>query len=697
MKPKFFMSCLLTFILIWAFSGAVQQSAEQLYQAGLYQEEVGGDLQKAVDLYLRILKEFPENREVAAKAQLHLGLCYEKMGLKQAQEAYQRVIDQYPEQGEAVKAAKEKLIQLTKTQTAGEKGGRELRIRRVSEEFWPEWGNALSSDGRYLVYTDWDTGDLAVADLRTSKSRLLTNKGPLAKSPEFGETSAFSPDDKQIAYGWQNQYKVCELRVIGLDGKDPRVLYRNEQSVWLRPHEWTPDGKQILILVMRKEGPSQIALLSATDGSIRILREVQAKDPEMNLSPDGRYIAYSMPPEPTSAKREVFIMKTDGSENGPLVIHAADDYLLGWAPDGRRVLFASDRTGSYAVWCVAVSEGRAQGLPELIKTDFNKGTPVRLTPNGVLYYALVQSLSDVYVASIDPDTGKIQGKPAAVKARWSGANSSPDWSPDGTRLAYRTVRGGEAGYSPTAVISIFDVGADEERQIIPGLDSIDFNDGPHWAPDGRSVLVIGTRGQEKGIYRVDVQTGATTPLVIIPPYQYILHAVWSPDAKSIFYTQGNPTRILRRDLDTGRDAELSNMTGPAGIPIVALSPDGKWLAFTSVDETLKPYKLNMVPSAGGDVREILRARDDERFRPIQWTPDGRFLRFSKLISSTEPKTPSKMEYWRISPDGRNLQKLEGGGYLIHPDGRQVAFTTGKSESALWALENFLLEEKSPKK
>ncbi len=697
MKPKYFISCFLTFLLIWALSGAGQQSADQLYQAGLYQEEVGGDLQKAIDLYLRILKEFPENRGVAAKAQLHLGLCYEKLGLKQAQEAYQRVIDQYPEQGEAVKAAKEKLALLAKTQTAGEKGGRELRIRRISEEFWPEWGNALSSDGRYLVYTDWDTGDIAVADLMTTQSRRLTNKGPWTKSPEFGECSAFSPDDKHIAYGWQNQNRVPELRIMGFDGSNARVLYRNEQSAWLRPHEWTPDGKQILILVMRKEGPSQIALISATDGTIRLIKEVQAHDPEMDLSPDGRFIACSMAPEPKSSKRDVFIVKMDGGEIGPLVTHAADDYLLGWAPDGGRVLFASDRTGTYGVWCVAVSEGRAQGLPELIKSDFNKATPVRLTPNGVLYYALVQRLSDVYVASIDPDTGKIQGTPAAVKARWSGANASPDWSPDGTRLAYRTVPGGEAGYSPTAVISIFDVGAGEERQIIPGLDTIDFNDGPRWAPDGRSVLVIGTRGQEKGIYRVDVQNGATTPLVIIPPYQYTLHAVWSPDAKSIFYTQGNPTHILRRDLDTGRDVELANMTGPVGIPIIALSPDGKWLAFTSADETMKPYKLNMVPSAGGEVREILRARDNEqRFWPIQWTPDGRFLRFAKLISSTEPKTPSKIEYWRISPDGRNLQKLEGGGYRIHPDGRQVAFTTGKSESALWALENFLPPEKRQK-
>jgi Tol biopolymer transport system component len=393
-------------------------------------------------------------------------------------------------------------------------------------------------------------------------------------------------------------------------------------------------------------------------------------------------------------------VKTDSGEISPLVTHAADDYSLGWAPDGRTVLFASDRTGSYGVWSVQVSDGRAQGSPILIKAGFNKAEPVRLTPDGVIYCIQDQMLCDVYVAAIDPDTGKVQGAPAAVKARYSGANAAPDWSPDGTRLAYRTNPGGMARLSAPAMISVLDVRTGEERQIVPTIDSINFNDGPRWAPDGRSVLVIGTRGEEKGIYRVDVENGAAVPLVIIPQSQYIVYALWSPDAKSIFYPQGNPTRILRRDLDTGKDTELATMTGPAGIPIVALSPDGKWLAFTSQDDGQQLVKLNLVPSAGGEIREVFRSQENEHVRSMNWTPDGRFLWFEKLTFSKDPKVPSKMECWRVSPDGGNLQKLElnyqGLQFRIHPDGRQIAFWTWQGSRDLWALENFLPVDKVKK-
>jgi Tol biopolymer transport system component len=701
MKSKSIVFAGLALVVAFALSGAVQQSAEQLYKSGLYEEEVGGDLQKAIGIYQDILQRFPDNREIAAMAQLQIGVCYEKLGLTQAQEAYQKVIEKYPDQSGAVKAARDKLALLTRTQTAAEKGNKEFRIRRVYDGDGLEWGNGLSSDGRYLVYTDWDTGDLAVVDLVTTKSRPLTNKGGLStKSPEMGETSAFSPGDKQVAYGWYNKDKVAELWVIDFGGSNPRMLYRDEQSAWLRPHDWTPDGQQILTINMKKDGPSQIALISAADGTIRILREVQVQDPALDLSPDGRFIACSIPPDPKSSKRDIFVVKTDSGEISPLVTHAADDYSLGWAPDGRTVLFASDRTGSYGVWSVQVSDGRAQGSPILIKAGFNKAEPVRLTPDGVIYCIQDQMLCDVYVAAIDPDTGKVQGAPAAVKARYSGANAAPDWSPDGTRLAYRTNPGGMARLSAPAMISVLDVRTGEERQIVPTIDSINFNDGPRWAPDGRSVLVIGTRGEEKGIYRVDVENGAAVPLVIIPQSQYIVYALWSPDAKSIFYPQGNPTRILRRDLDTGKDTELATMTGPAGIPIVALSPDGKWLAFTSQDDGQQLVKLNLVPSAGGEIREVFRSQENEHVRSMNWTPDGRFLWFEKLTFSKDPKVPSKMECWRVSPDGGNLQKLElnyqGLQFRIHPDGRQIAFWTWQGSRDLWALENFLPVDKVKK-
>ncbi|GAH31660.1 unnamed protein product, partial [marine sediment metagenome] len=85
-----------------------QQTAGQLFEKALYKEEATGELQQAIDLYQQILKEFPENREFAAKSLLHLGICYEKLGLKQARGTYQDVINKYPDQQGEVAMAKER-------------------------------------------------------------------------------------------------------------------------------------------------------------------------------------------------------------------------------------------------------------------------------------------------------------------------------------------------------------------------------------------------------------------------------------------------------------------------------------------------------------------------------------------------------------------------------------------------------------
>ncbi|MBP1768325.1 MAG: translocation protein TolB, partial [Candidatus Aminicenantes bacterium] len=475
----FILAAVLGFAVL-ANGAVLQQTAGELFEKALYVEEGQGDLQKAIGLYEDIVRRFSDNGEVAAKAQLRIGFCYEKLGMQEAQRAFEAVVKNYPGQAESVKIAKEKLALLAGKQAAAEKGGQELRMRRVYDGTGLEWGNALSSDGRYLVYTNWDNGDLAVVDLVTTKSRPLTNKGGLrTKSGEMGETSAFSPDDKRIAYGWANKDKAPELWVIAVDGSNPRLLYRDEQSAWIRPHDWSPDGRQILVINMKKEGSSQIALVSAADGKVRVLRDVPAKDPDLDLSPDGRFVACSMAPEPSSSKRDVFIINTGDSQISPLAAHDADDYALGWAPDGKNLLFASDRTGTYGLWGINVSDGKAQGSPYLIKSTINKPNPVRLAPDGRLYYVLTETIMDIYTAAIDPDTGKVQGQPTMVPTRYSGANAMADWSPDGTRLAYLTNPGGLSGPNWPAVISIQDVRTGEERQLTPKIGSIIPSHGLH--------------------------------------------------------------------------------------------------------------------------------------------------------------------------------------------------------------------------
>jgi tetratricopeptide (TPR) repeat protein len=155
----------------------IQQSAEELYQAALLKKEAEGDLSGAIKLFQDIIAKFPAKRDVAAKAQLQIGVCYEKMGTKEAEKAFQKVIENYPEQSDAVREAKEKLSLLLRAQALVKTGDSEFKLRQVWAGPLVDIMGAVSPDGRYLSFVDWISGDLAIRDLNSGTNRRLTNKG----------------------------------------------------------------------------------------------------------------------------------------------------------------------------------------------------------------------------------------------------------------------------------------------------------------------------------------------------------------------------------------------------------------------------------------------------------------------------------------------------------------------------------------
>ena len=154
---------------------------------------------------------------------------------------------------------------------------------------------SVSPDGRFVSRLDWTDGaNIVVRDLRTGERRQLTDSGRNSEGRAW--LSAISPDAKQVAYGWTSwQEDWAELRVVGLDGSPPRVLYRDETIRWVNAHGWSPDGSQILTM-LSTGGTRQIALVSVIDGSVRVLKSVDHRlGRTMSFSPDGQYIAYDHP------------------------------------------------------------------------------------------------------------------------------------------------------------------------------------------------------------------------------------------------------------------------------------------------------------------------------------------------------------------------------------------------------------------
>jgi len=553
-----------------------------------------------------------------------------------------------------------------------------------------------SPDGRYLSYVDWETGDLALRDLSTGEKRLLTNR-PLG---EFAFYSRVSPDGQQVAYVWVDSEAPYHLRVTSIndlrDGIKPRVLYRNT-PFYMEFGDWSPDGKYILANIRG------IELISATDGAARVLKTLNWGRPNPRFSPDGRWIVYNFQPKQEARERDIYVLATDASRETPLVEHPGDDFVLGWAPDGKRILFASDRSGVLSAWVIAVEDGKPKGAPELVKQDIGNIVPMGFTQTGALYYGLRTGMPDVYIATLDPATGRVVTPPTPVNPRLLGRASSPAWSPDGQFIAYlRRGAGPQNLVVGPRVICIRSLKTGEEREISTPL-TFEINYRLHWSPDGRFLLATGMDIKGRGgLYRIGVQSGEVVPVVQGASRSTRPYGVWSPDENAIFYMHGNVTEgfnIRIRDLETGRETEIYRPAAPsAGANVtrpnnLALSPDGRWLAFDQ-GSVYDGSVLMVMPAVGGEPRELLRlAQGEGALTGFEWAGDGKHLLFTKTEGGG-PNPSLTPELWQISVDDGEPQKVglttqPRGTLAIHPDGRQIAFTAGEVKEEVWVMENFL--------
>ena len=218
-----------------------------------------------------------------------------------------------------------------------------------------------------------------------------------------------------------------------------------------------------------------------------------------------------------------------------------------------------------------------------------------------------------------------------------------------------------------------------------------------------SILFVGRGQKGRGIYQLAARTGHVTPVVESASEAFVGPAVWSPDGKAIFYYRWEgprTTRILERNLESGQEREVHRSTSPDLIgPSLALSPDGRRLAFPC------PWfpergatALKVVPTAGGDSREVVRVevpKISASSGGLTWARDGSHLlygakRWRSRVSGDRVELwavpAAGGEPWRVGLDMEGLRDLS-----LYPDGRRIAFAAARKMDEVWAMESFLPE------
>ncbi len=538
--------------------------------------------------------------------------------------------------------------------------------------------------GRYLPGTRWANGGIGVLDLERNETVDVTGDTPYPGG-DFAMGAVISPDGRRIAYQWRHFVGMgvteFQLRVVNRDGTDQKVILSGKDDRWLQPMAWTPDGRAVLVSMWQtgtaSGGPVELQVVSLSGGAPRVLERFDSGTlGRLFVSPDGRYAAYDFVPH-GSTEADIYAIEIAGGEPRALVRGNGNDIVMGWMPDGSGILFYSNRELTHAIWKLAVTGMRPVGNPRLVRADVWNLIPMGFS-GGRYFYQVVRASAQVRTATLDVEGGRVINPPSPIREPSEGWSRTPFWSPDGRYLGFLDYPIGVPAGPAHPRLGIRAVHSGEMRYL-----PFPFQGNPdvYWLPDNRTLLVFGGYRGTLGVHRFDLQSGAVTTVLEREPGAGEGGRTPSPDGSRYYYHRDR-SAVYVRDLRTGQETQLARI-------------DGLWrrVAVSADDRTLvvrtggcwQESRLLVLPTTGGEPREIYRGRDLGCSDFLALTPDTRHV--VAAVFDTLPGV------WRFPLDGGKPVKILGGeaprGFRLSPDGRRIAYwdwPDQEGSNEIWVID-----------
>jgi Tol biopolymer transport system component len=429
---------------------------------------------------------------------------------------------------------------------------------------------------------------------------------------------------------------------------------------------------------------------------------------------------------------DIYLRDKPGSPLRRITTHQANDYNATFSPDGRWLVFCSERNGN----------------PDLFALDlYTRGEPLQLTrsptmedapsfsPDGskILFVSDRHGTADIFVMPFNPKDRNGDEKAINLTSH-PGGDFNPAFSPDGRRIAFSSDRHfppstpeywrkkGEG--SETYVMDV------DGRNVSRLTNAIGWDGSPMWADDGSSIYFYSQRDSSTRIWAMSTDGSNQRP-VTSKETGNALSPATAPNGRIAFSSDGKIFTIapngdaLREEVTEGGlsapafDLKSGMMAGHADAPVEnrVLRADKRPFAGSGTESTVRlrdrTVRISGIyptfPSFNPTGKEIVAAHsqpgdrgrtwlvvsnaDGTNLRTIgetegqiistTWSPDGEWIAFAEGLPFAQERT--RVDIWRVRPDGSDRQKLtDSNSNAMFPDfsgdSRQIVFRGGQTGS-----------------